>query len=178
MTHNQIEPLRYLIILPPPTSPIEQKPSVCSTLSLALMHPHGLLSRHAISGPLKTPRLHSPCYRSTTFAPRRFASQKPNPDAKANTNPSLRAGKSQFKELWRNTSRPAKIVIIIGLTIMGTAETVFWAKVAWAKIEGWRGQREAEERKDLEGAGRGLERGKGFREALGCRPAVEIEERH
>jgi hypothetical protein len=39
-----------------------------------------------------------------------------------------------FKETFKGISRPAKIVVIVALTIGGTMETIFWAKVLWAKF--------------------------------------------
>lgn len=39
-----------------------------------------------------------------------------------------------FKETWKGINRPAKIVVIVALTIGSTVETIFWAKVLWAKF--------------------------------------------
>lgn len=47
-----------------------------------------------------------------------------------------------LKELGAN--RTVKIVVIIALTIGGTAETIFWAKMLWAKF----GPGEKEEEED------------------------------
>ncbi|KAF2806447.1 uncharacterized protein BDZ99DRAFT_466021 [Mytilinidion resinicola] len=64
----------------------------------------------------------------------RFSTSKPtfNADSKPPKikNPSF--GGASLKEL--GATRTVKIVVIIALTIAGTAESIFWAKVLWAKF--------------------------------------------
>lgn len=43
---------------------------------------------------------------------------------------------SYIRDMWANASRPTKILLLTGLIIAGTAETVFWVKLGWTKFTG------------------------------------------
>ncbi|KAF2490076.1 hypothetical protein BU16DRAFT_531416 [Lophium mytilinum] len=64
----------------------------------------------------------------------KFSTTKPTSDTDSKPpklkNPSF--GGASLKELGAN--RTVRIVVIIALTIAGTAESIFWAKVLWAKF--------------------------------------------
>jgi hypothetical protein len=58
----------------------------------------------------------------------RYSTSKPPPNTSENSElPSF-----SFKDLGAN--RTVKIVVIVALTIGGTAESVFWAQMLWAKF--------------------------------------------
>ncbi|OCL08248.1 hypothetical protein AOQ84DRAFT_354588 [Glonium stellatum] len=58
------------------------------------------------------------------------SSHKPASSKQASGNPSYPS--FSFKDLGAN--RTVKVVVIAGLSIIGTMESIFWAKVIWAKI--------------------------------------------
>jgi hypothetical protein len=107
------------------------------------MHPTGL---RILNVPFKIPQL-QPSPRALLQTPylaptvRRFSAQK-QPAAAANTNPKTNSNANSstnpLKQIWSTMSRPAKIVVVVAFSIMGTAETVFWINVARRKIKGWR----------------------------------------
>ncbi|KAK5955479.1 hypothetical protein OHC33_003117 [Knufia fluminis] len=66
---------------------------------------------------------------------------KQNP---SNPSSDTKATLVNFKDL--GATRTVKIVVIIALCIMGTAETIFWAQVLWRKFFGGGEQKEEIER--------------------------------
>jgi hypothetical protein len=60
---------------------------------------------------------------------RTFSSQKPTPPP--NQNPGFES--SSFKDMYKNSSRGVKIVLLVGFSLVATAETVAWCIWGWDK---------------------------------------------
>lgn len=67
---------------------------------------------------------------STDSKTQKAPPHKPASSTHASGNPSYPT--LSFKDL--GASRTVKIVVIAGLSVIGTIESIFWAKVIWAKI--------------------------------------------
>jgi len=67
---------------------------------------------------------------------RAFSTQKPTPSPSSspkppNQNPGFES--SSFKDMYKNSSRGVKIVLLVGLSLVATAETVAWCIWGWNK---------------------------------------------
>lgn len=73
---------------------------------------------------------------SSQISRRTFTSTHPirNQAKKPNTEDKSDDPGSYLLATFRNASRTTKIIVIVGLSIAGTAETIFWVKVLWRKF--------------------------------------------